>query len=189
MTPPSFSLINLGLENIAAQAIRGDLKLNDFVNDPRDISLLCESCSIPGRAIQTADYDRHGLDEKGPTGLIFDDVTMSFIVTQDFYTYKLFERWQDLIIDHGSYTASYRSDYVSDVIINILDEKNFPAQGIRLVDAYPVATSAIELNHSAEEYARISVTLTYRKTEEYGPISSLISSVRETAIGSLKRLI
>ena len=51
MTPPATSLLNTDWQGLLQSALTGNLGLNDFVNDPRDISLLCESCSLPGKQI------------------------------------------------------------------------------------------------------------------------------------------
>ena len=53
MTPPGQTLLNLDLQNAAANLISGSFSLGSLVNDPRDIALLCESCQFPGRQIQT----------------------------------------------------------------------------------------------------------------------------------------
>jgi len=41
------------LSNIASG---GGFNPMSLINDPRDISLLCESCSLPGRQITTAEH-------------------------------------------------------------------------------------------------------------------------------------
>ena len=60
MTPPTQTLLNLDLQSMAASALSGTFSLGGLVNDPRDITILCESCSLPGRLIQTGDYDSIG---------------------------------------------------------------------------------------------------------------------------------
>ena len=53
MTPPQQTLLNLDLQNAAANLLSGSFSLGSLVNDPRDIALLCNSCQLPGRQIQT----------------------------------------------------------------------------------------------------------------------------------------
>ena len=56
-TPPKQSLLNLKPEVLVGQLASGDTpSVRSLINDPRDISLLCESVSIPGRSISTIDY-------------------------------------------------------------------------------------------------------------------------------------
>jgi hypothetical protein len=56
MTPPAQTLFNLDLRNIVTSALSGTFNARNLVNDPRDITILCESCTLPGRQILTADY-------------------------------------------------------------------------------------------------------------------------------------
>ena len=53
MQPPSASLLNLDVNAAITGALSGNLSIGGFINDPRDVSLLCESCTLPGRAITT----------------------------------------------------------------------------------------------------------------------------------------
>lgn len=187
--PPTNTLFNLDLENIASQAIRGDLGLNDLVNDPRDISILCESCQMPGRGVQTIEDSPLKNQIKTPTGYIFEDVTFTFLVTQDSYVRKFFDKWVNAIVNPGDHTVAYRNDITTDCIIQLLDEKNLPVFGVKLIGAYPTGINSIDLNTGSEDVVKLSVTMTYKEFKNEGSISSLISGVRENITGSLRRLL
>ena len=80
MSPPSQTLLNLDLQNVAANLLSGNFGPSQFVNDPRDIGILCESCSLPGRQIQTLDKQHLGFRQsvKVPQGYFNEDVNFVF---------------------------------------------------------------------------------------------------------------
>ena len=47
MTPPQASLLNFDLQGSVSSLLSGTFSLGSLINDPRDVALLCESCSSP----------------------------------------------------------------------------------------------------------------------------------------------
>jgi hypothetical protein len=90
MAPPTAALFNLDLQNILVSLVSGNFKARNLISDPRDITILCESCTLPGRQIMTLDYQTFRQPEKLPYGYINEDVTFSFLLTNDYYVKKLF---------------------------------------------------------------------------------------------------
>jgi hypothetical protein len=163
MTPPNQIPLNLDLNAIVINALSGG-KFNEksLFNDPRDIAILCESCTLPGRQILTADYQSIKQSVKVPYGFINEDVTFTFLLTNDYYIKKMFDTWSDQIINYSSYRASYMKDYVTDVTIVQLNKKNLPIYKVVLQNAYPITFNPITLDNNAENTAqKFSVTLTY----------------------------
>jgi len=178
MTPPQQSLLNLDVQGSIVNAISGNFNARQLVNDPRDISLLCESCTIPGRQIATLDHQSVKQTIKMPNTFINEDVTFSFILTQDFYIKKIFDAWTKLVIDNEKYRVKYMNEYTTDVIIQQLNKDNLPIYGIRLKNAYPVTTNAISLDNNAENTPqKVAVTLTYEDFEEEGAVTSALGSL------------
>jgi len=178
ITPPSGTFINKDWQGLLQQTLTGNLGLNDFINDPRDVALLCESCSIPGRSLVTIDHSYRGYAQsiKYATGYQNDDVQMTFLITNDYYIVKTFTNWINSIIDQNNYTSKYRKEYVSDVIIQQLDSVNRVAYGVKLLDAYPTSVSAITLDNTAtDSVQKVTVNFTYRDFKQEGGLSSLLS--------------
>ena len=180
ITPPTSTLLNLG-------ALIGD---GPFVNDPRDMNILCQSCSLPGKLIMTGDYDAHGANpRKYPQASIQEDVGFTFLLTNDFYAKKAFDAWQSSIVDQSSQLVSYDSDYKTDVFIQELDKDNTPVYAVRLRDAYPTSVNSIDLsNTNSDTVAAVSVNMTYDFFEVEPPIRSMINSTSDR-LNILKRLI
>jgi hypothetical protein len=191
MNPPSQTLLNLDLQNAVTNLLSGNFGLSQFVNDPRDVALLCESCSLPGRQIQTLDKQHMNYRQsiKNPQGYFNEDVSFVFHLTNDYHMKKLFDRWLDLIVNPETYQVGYKKQYVTDVTIQQLNQQNIPVYGIKLKNAFPVTVNTIELNNSSSGTQKLNVTLTYEDYETEGSIASSIGGVKNVIGGVLNRLI
>ena len=191
ITPPTQGLLNLDLQSAAASALSGNFSLGGLVNDPRDINILCENCEIPGRLIQTGDYDAYDRNpRKYPTAVVEEDVTFTFILTNDYYVKKFFDRWMSSILDPVTNIVAYDSEYKTDVFIQQLDKKNTPIYGVRLLDAFPTSVNSIALGNdqSGDSIQTVTVSMTYNRFEVEGAIKSLVNSVTDK-LGAFRRLI
>tara|TARA_B110000444_G_scaffold22008_3_gene18275 strand:+ start:12438 stop:13121 length:684 start_codon:yes stop_codon:yes gene_type:complete len=189
MTSPQAS-VNKDLISLAAAALTRNF--NHIVNDPRDINILCQSCSLPGRLIMTGDYDAYGIKPiKYPTAVVEEDVEFTFLLTNDYYVKKFFDRWMASIIDNEFDTGliEYDQNYKTDVYIQQFDKNNSPVYGIRLIDAYPTSVNSVELNNdSTDTVTSISVNMTYRKFENEDAVKSIVNSTKNK-LSIFKKLI
>lgn len=176
MTPPGGGLLNLDLQGAITQAIRGDFGLNDLVNDPRDMAILCKSCSLPGRQITTLDYQSNKQIVKVPYSFINEDVTFTFHLTNDYYAKKVFDSWLAAVMDFDTYKVKYHDQFTTDVIIQQLDQNDIPIYSVVLEDAYPVTVNAINLDNSSENSTQeVQVTMTYSNFRKEGILESSLS--------------
>ena len=180
ITPPNQTLLDL-------RAILGGTTV---VNDPRDINILCQSCSLPGRLIMTGDYDAYGSNpRKYPHSTMGDDVTFTFLLTNDFYAKKFFDKWQKSIIDPVTQLVAYDADYKTDVFIQELNKDNNVVYAVRLFDAFPTAIASVDLsNENTDSATSLSVTMTYKRFETEDTIRSTINSIRDK-LNVFKKLI
>ena len=153
--------------------------------------------TIPGKTIETLSVPLNGYRQsvQYPTGYSNPDVTFSFLLTNDYYIKKIFDKWMNSIVDKESYTTLYDADYKVDMIIQQLDQQNNVVFGIKLINAFPVSISDIPLDTSAtDQNQKVSVTMTYQEITAEGALSSVLTktksffgSVADT-ISSLKGL-
>ena len=183
--PPAVSLLNLNVENIIGSVISGNFNAGNLLNDPRDISILCKSVTLPGRTLSTFEHDHDRQQNKYPYTFIDEDVTMTFHLTNDYYMRNMLEQWQSGIFNTESYVTGFKNDYSVDVIIQQLNQKNIPVYGVKLEKAYPVSYGSITLDNSQENAVNeMSVTFAYNKFVPEGPLSSTGSVIR-SAIDSI----
>lgn len=180
--PPAVSLLNLNPENIVGSIISGGFSIQNLINDPRDISILCSKATLPGRTISTFDADMHVQQNKYPQTFIDEEISMTFRLTNDYYIKNMFETWMSGIFDTESYRVGFKNDYSVDVVIQQLNQKNIPVYGVRMEKCFPTNLSAVELDNAANDTMQeVTVTWAYDKYKPEGPISSTASALRSAA--------
>lgn len=158
-----------------------------FVNDPRDVSILCDSVSMPGRQVATSDLVNNMLPIKMPYGYLNDDVNMSFHITNDHFMKKFFDKWVDSIFDRQKQTMKYRSSYTSDIIIQQLDQRDVPVYTCTLRNAYPITIQTYDLSNAAENtFQKLNITFAYEDWNEEGFVESVLSKGK-VLLGSVGR--
>jgi len=154
MGPGLFNMDISGLiSNVAGSLLSGgSVDPMAFINDPRDMFLLCESVQIPGKRIATMEKFTTHKAIKKPYSYLVDEVTFTFILTNDYYARKYFDQWQGMVIDQESLKLAYKNDYCTDITIQQLSPTNdmIPAYSVKLKNAFPIAVNAIELSNSTE---------------------------------------
>ena len=178
-TPPAQTLFNLDGQQVISSVISGNFTAKNLINDPRDINLLCDAVSIPGKQISTLDYQAEKQSIKIPYGYIHDDISLSFLLTNDYYMKTVFDTWINSIINMETYTVAYKKDITCDVIIQQLDEKNTPIYGVKLEGAFPTTINEIVLsNDSTDTIQKLNVSFSYDRYVPEGAISSTGSAIR-----------
>jgi len=178
-TPPKLSLINLDFGNLLANALGGNLSLRDLISDPRDISLLCQSASIPGRQITTFETSDRDAARKIPYGYIDMEVNCTFLLTEDYYMKTIFDNWMQVVFNTDSYHPSYKNEYTTDVRIQQLNQKNNPIYGVVLEKAFPTAITDIVLDNTASDsVGSFTVTFSYDKWEKENGLESAIGQIK-----------
>ena len=167
------SLLNFNPANLLSNLISGQgVNIGDFIQDPRDMFLLCRNVTMPGKRISTTEATHNHHLSKKPYSAITDEVTMSFMLTNDYYIKKYFDMWQEMIVDTSGehYKTFYKSEYTTDVIIQQLSASNdvVPGYSVRLQNAYPIQVGAIELSSEGEGLLEISITWEYDNFKTIG---------------------
>ena len=149
--------------NAGSSLTLGELSKN---GTNRDISLKCNSISMPGRTVnQVEDNTLQGPARSIVTGIpTYADIqaqfTMLNINGQD---RRFFEEWQNQAVSPGDFSVKYYDDYVGEVNIYLLNEKNLRMYGIKLIEAFPKIIGDFALNgETKNQLATMDVTFSYR---------------------------
>ena len=158
----------------------GNVSLGSFISDPRDLTMLCESTAIPGRSITTQEHYTDMKPIKRPYSFVNEDASFTFLLTQDYYCYKYFHSWMDMIIvnqsdDHRH--IAYKGDFTTDVTIQQVSNTDMvPIQSITLRNAFPMGISQVDLSNTNENApARVTVQMAYDYYDNGGFIEGLTS--------------
>ena len=174
MKPPSYSFIDVNPSNLISSFNNQKFDPKKFLADPRDIAFLCSNTVDPGKQILTDDYTRGRNFVKTPYAYINEDLTMSFLLTNDYYIKRMFLQWENMIIDPRTYRLNFHDQYSCDIYIVKLNDKGWPTYGMRLKDAFPTTTTSIEMNHASSDSAQqLNVSFTYSDKEEVNLSSAI----------------
>jgi len=174
-TPPQGSLLNSDPATLIGGLVSGG-GLSNVINDPRDISLLAESVNLPSSQITTLDHIAEKQTVKIPYAVIQEEVTMTFLLTNDYYIKNMFDKWGQSIVDLETYRVAYKKDIVTDVVIQQLNKQNIPIYGVKLENAFPTTIGGVALsNESADTPNKLTVTFSYDKFVVEDGLTSAIS--------------
>ena len=138
----------------------------DTIEQVRDLNILCESCTLPGRQIQTFEHEYIRQQIKIAQSFINEDVSVTFNITNDYFIKSIFDRWTNSIIDRDTFKKNYDSVYKRDMQIFQNDNNNNPIYEVTLQNAFPISVQAVELGNGNEDIERITVDFAYEDFKE-----------------------
>ena len=161
-------------------ALRGGFATSErfqvsFDNPPRgllgfiDLTYLCENVALPTKSISGVGKMIYGLDYQIPYRQAFSEISMTFYCTKGMDEKRLFDRWQNKIVDPHTGDLSYYDDYTCDITIkkfhkDAVDFTSTPVYVIKLENAWPSIVAEIQLSHAqGNEVTRLPVTFQYKK--------------------------
>lgn len=165
--------------------------LPGLVGNTSELNLLCRDVQLPGRQVLTNERTIGMKQIKQAYGYAQDDVSMTFLVTNDYGVKTYFEHWQELAANTLTKELNYPSTYCQDVTIHqlkpgiafdipgVLDQSfsignltiNLDADiysdeskiySVKLVDAFCTTLNAIQLNNDPNGLVELNVQLSYK---------------------------
>ena len=185
----------LGLLNIGGGGASG-----------RELNILCSNTTLPAKVTLTSER-RIGMEfQKVAYGYAVDDVSMTFYLMNDYGVKEYFDAWRNSAIpEDGSnaFTSNYKSSYAKSITIHQLRQplKGFSRQvgpirfglglgggsvySVELLEAFPVATSAIELNNELDGLVQLTVTFAYTNWRRATNTQGFINMDIDTPLGGI----
>ena len=78
-----------------------------------EVNLLCTRVNIPGQQILTYDKEIGIKSEKIGYRRAYEDVSMSFLLLNDYGIRKYFETWMNYVVDPNTYEIGYKNEYIA----------------------------------------------------------------------------
>jgi len=135
----------------------------------REIGMMCETVTMPGRTMQTEPYRHYGPAFNFPSNVQYTPIKATFIGDKFLRIRQFFESWQNLIFDNVTNNMNFYDEYVAPLDIfqlgqfDSLNDRDSVTYGVRLFEVYPTDVSPIEYNYGAtNQYVKIDVTFAYR---------------------------
>jgi len=133
----------------------------------RYLALQCESAELPGRSLLTADVKIYGPTFKVPYQTEYQETTLNFVCTNEFYERKLFDRWMEAIMPSDTNNLRFpkgdSTRYMTNIKVIQYDDFIKQIYAVEMLDAYPVAISSQPLAWAEEGFHRLSVQFAYQK--------------------------
>lgn len=170
---------------------------------PRELNILCSNATMPAKQILTNDR-RIGMEfQKIAYGYAVDDVSMTFYLMNDYGIKDYFDSWRSTIVDEFGQASNYKNEYAKTVTIHQLRQplKGFSKQvgpirfnaglgggtvySVDLLDAFPIAASAIELNNELDGLVQLTVTFAYTNWRRASGGQNFINMDIDTPLGGI----
>jgi hypothetical protein len=137
----------------------------------RYLALQCESAELPGRTLMTQEAKVYGPTYKVPYQSQYNEMTLTFLCTNEFWERKLFDRWIEAIMPSDTNNMRYAKDEATRYMtpIKVIQYDDFIKQiyAVELIDAFPIGVSAQPLSWSEDGFHRLSVQFAYQR---YKPV-------------------
>ncbi len=117
--------------------------------------------NIPGKQLQSFAYSPYRNPVEVPTGYINDELNMSFILTNDYFVKKFFDKWTQLIVDPTSYLISYPEDYRADINIQQLGPDGEVIYEVTATEAFPKSVKGVDFTSDQTQINKIDVTFAF----------------------------
>lgn len=144
------------------------------------ISMMCDVCQIPELMINTTSNLRYGYGNfnQVPVNSVLTECTLGFMMDGQAGVFNFFEHWMRLITNHDlsqgingntgispgqmPFELNYKSDYVADIFITVLNNQGEPKMRIVIQEAFPVRVGSGQLSWgSHNNIMRGNVVLNY----------------------------
>jgi hypothetical protein len=144
----------------------------------KQLSILAQAVSIPGRSFLTTEHKMFGVERKMPYGVQYEPIDITFICTNNMLERSFFNIWHQYIMDPESQYMEYYNDYVGQIQIIKVDNSNTEnelspegltrnlTQGLNtytLYDAYPLTIQSQEMSYESDDYLTLTVQFAYSR--------------------------
>ena len=161
-----FSDVTSAIDNALGKDTSGqNVSANPSIS--RYLALQCETAELPGKTLMTNEVKVYGPSFKVPYLAQYNDTTLGFVCTNQFYERKLFDRWIEAInptdTNNFRYGKGTNSTYMTNIKIIQYDDFIEQIYAVELIDAFPIGIASQGLSWSEEGFHRLNVQFSYQK--------------------------
>lgn len=146
-------------------------RFSNISDNDKIMGLRCEATELPGRQLVSNDSRTYGPTYKTPYQSLYQEVTVNFIETSDFFIRGFFEGWMDRIYNSSTNLLSYPKDTRLDTSLTqydvMLTDAEDPAASLRKIavwtmfNTWPTAVNQMPVSWSEDGLHRVAVTLSF----------------------------
>jgi hypothetical protein len=128
----------------------------------QNILLFCDTAQLPGVNISTVPNRTFGELRETPYEKLFDGLPLTFYVDNSLVVKSLFDEWTNVIQNGNNRLFSYYNEYVTDILVTVLDNKGQPRYKMMMYEAYPKTVSPIQLSYDSKEIMKLNVNFVFK---------------------------
>ena len=170
---------------------------------PRELNILCSNTTLPSKVVLTNDR-RIGMEyQKMAYSYAVDDVSMTFYLMNDYGVKEYFDTWRNIVINEDRMESNYKNEYARTVTIHQLRQPlvGFTKQvgpirfgggigggtvySVDLLEAFPIVSSAIELNNELDGLVQLTVNFAYTNWKRSSSTQGFINMDIDTPLGGI----
>lgn len=137
------------------------LGISGSADDIRDLSFLCETSELPGRALNVQEYRYYGPNFKMPHQSAYTDINFTIYVRSFMNDKRLFDNWIEYINPKTTYDFRFRNEYSTDINIFQYEEDGKESYKVTLQKAYPINVNPMPLAWAEDNIHRLQVSFCY----------------------------
>lgn len=135
------------------------------IQEQANLSMLCDSASLPGRSLNTTQFRAYGQPYTMAQSVWADSaLQLSFITPRGLNVRDLMYGWQSEAVSYRTGDVGYYKEYVSDILVHKFDTSGLLEASYRFKDCFPVVIDAEILNWAnVGQILKTNVTFSYRQ--------------------------
>jgi hypothetical protein len=143
------------------------------------LNFRCENAELPGRTFMTHDQKIYGPTEKFPYQNSYNDLNLTFIVSDDMFERQFFDNWMNFISSTNDFNFKYKVDYCTDMAIVQYNVMGDPTYAVKLIDAYPIGINQLDLDWASDGHHKLTVVFAYTNWENV-TTDSLVNTINQS---------
>ena len=146
----------------------------------KDLRILAENVALPTKSISAQEKFISGVTYQMPYRQAFQELSMTFLLTDDMAQKKFFDDWQNKIISPTTGNLAFYDTYTCKLSIRKHGKQSTDFGGsvpyeITIDKAWPSIVAEVQLSHGGgNEIARLPVTMQYKRW-----VSGIMSGSRQ----------
>ncbi len=135
----------------------------DNIGISRALALQCESTELPGRTILTQEMKIYGPTIKIPYQVQYNEISLTFLCTNEFYERRIFENWLQAIMPSDTNNLRYQNTYATTLQVLQYDEQTNVIYRVNMYNAFPTGLAPAPVAWAEDGFHRLTVQFAYTK--------------------------
>ena len=189
-------ILNIPLPEFLRKSLIEDFSINNALSlvgkniFDGTLGLLCQSINIPGKNLRTSSIKINGQTRVVPMNYEWEEVSATFIDTNDCLIYNTFYKWIDGINNPVTNTGRFYDDFVMDLRLDYLNKNNEVIGYITLNEAYPTSVTREESTYCEHGHMTTTVKFAYiYQTNRDYTTSMLYNVINNMTDGAASKLL